>query len=71
MFSDCCEELEIKGDNSRVFGQYRLENDTQISDIQYARIADEASNDTFILARHPLSGWKVRFHLFQIVKAIK
>ena len=61
MFSECCEELEIKGDKSSIFGQYKLKNETQDSVIQYTRIADNGGNDPYTLAKSPVSGWKVKF----------
>ena len=64
MFSECCEELEIKDDKSSkssIFGKYKLKNGTQHTSIQYARIADNASNVPYTLSKSSVSGWKVRF----------
>ena len=61
IFSECCEELEIKGDKNSIFGKYKLKNETQDSMIQYARIADNAGKYPYILAKSRVSGWKVRF----------
>ena len=64
LFSECCEELEIKGDKSSkssIFGQFRLKNGTQDYPIQYTRIRDDAGNITYTLAKSSVSGWKVRF----------
>ena len=69
MFSECCEELEIKDDKrsrSSILGKYKLKNETQHSMIQYARIADNAGDDSYTLAKSPVSGWKVRLSLKQV-----